>query len=589
MLSTKDRAAVGVACPEAAAVLREEADVLYESVTLSAYPHGLSAGLIKRSMLEDPRVRLHTRLLTMNTGREHVVQASLLKKIVQATSPLLGFGISAATNLDASMVGTMVKGWSNLRLMHIGYSLKLSDAGLEKLANKTPRLMSLSIPGCAGVTDAGVIAVLRKCAKLESLDVSLGTPPPGSKLTQALFDVLGSDSMEGPLRELRMSGLDHPTSVAAVVRRHRRTLHLLDVSHCTQLRDEAFDFFDGDEEAHCELRSIDLSFCERMTYTGFKSVSRACPKLVSIDLGSTTRLHWLDRVAGYLGRMQPGLRRVSLRKAHRITDEGLDFLSDDLKQLQELDLFQQSRITDEGLVFVAQSCAATLRALDVSGCTGLTVEGLGRIKELVGLESLACEGSLVLTNDVLLVWASTLRGLKRLNLANCARVTGSGMAILLVRQQWLEWLNVARMRGFGDETMLQLVLHCPNLEYLNIHGCSDVTADLLRELAFCCPKLEELDIRFVPLEPDDLHFILPLLLQLKRIFYTGYEEDWKGVRSFCKQLVCNQREALRPPPAVPRMVLPSSRLPKPMVSAPAPPPRSGELAPQGCVRSATVA
>ncbi|KAG5681204.1 hypothetical protein PVAND_010661 [Polypedilum vanderplanki] len=110
------------------------------------------------------------------------------------------------------------------------------------------------------------------------------------------------------------------------------------------------------EEGGCSIRSLDVSFCEKIGDQALQHLSQGLFHLKSLSLSSC-----------------------------QISDEGLEKLGK-MHELEVLNVGQCSKITDKGLETLANELA-NLQSIDLYGCTKITSKGIDIIMKLPKLKS----------------------------------------------------------------------------------------------------------------------------------------------------------------------------------------------------------
>jgi F-box/leucine-rich repeat protein 2/20 len=136
------------------------------------------------------------------------------------------------------------------------------------------------------------------------------------------------------------------------------------------------------------LRSINLSFCTEITYTGLEELEKGCTNL------QTLNLMYCKNITNdcFKGKEWKNLQTLNLSGCTEITNDC--FKGKEWKNLQTLNLSGCKKITDAGLMVLAKGCT-NLQTLDLSDCTEITYTGLEvLVKECQNLQYLylfACD------------------------------------------------------------------------------------------------------------------------------------------------------------------------------------------------------
>ena len=179
------------------------------------------------------------------------------------------------------------------------------------------------------------------------------------------------------------------------------------------------------------LNSLDLTWCNNITTTGFFGLIRGCP-LTTLDL---TQCSW-------------------------VTDASMTALSDGCPQLTTLNLSNCKRITDDGAIALSNGCSQ-LTVLNLDACDKITDYGISV------LCSIGC------------------KKLTTLSLSSCQRITDVSVSALSHECPELATLNLCNCKRITDQSAIALSDGYPKLKLisLNLMCCDKITDFSVRVLA----------------------------------------------------------------------------------------------------------
>ncbi|KAK9811364.1 hypothetical protein WJX72_002569 [[Myrmecia] bisecta] len=171
----------------------------------------------------------------------------------------------------------------------------------------------------------------------------------------------------------------------------------------------------------------------------------------------------------------PGLQRLTLGGAYRLTDKGLEQILAVTPNLTVLQLPQCSRLTGAAIERLPALCPH-LRELDLDECRGISAASLQRIftARLASLSSL-CLNGIAEVSDQLLTEAALSVPLRQLSICHCPAVTDAGLRGLAAGRPQLEGLaldDVGKVTGAGLEALAE---SCRSLQVLSLKRCQRVT------------------------------------------------------------------------------------------------------------------
>ena len=161
------------------------------------------------------------------------------------------------------------------------------------------------------------------------------------------------------------------------------------------------------------VKSLDLSLiAPHVTDCTLRHIMRFCPHLTSLNL-SNCRLITNEGLRCFSG---SGLHVLALQNCRQITDTGLSNLN--CHRLEMVHLGSCNRVSDNGIIALVTASGNTIR---------------------------------------------------RINLSDCIRVTGSSLhKIAMLCGPRLEWLDISRTKAIQHSVLEHLVTHCPNISRLNV-------------------------------------------------------------------------------------------------------------------------
>ena len=89
------------------------------------------------------------------------------------------------------------------------------------------------------------------------------------------------------------------------------------------------------------------------------------------------------------------------------------------------------------------------------------------------------------------------KGIERLTLTNCSKLTDFGVAGLVDGNKKLQALDVTDLEALTDRTLLVVAQNCAKLQGLNVTNCSNITDESLSQIAEHCRQLKRLKLNGV--------------------------------------------------------------------------------------------
>ena len=164
---------------------------------------------------------------------------------------------------------------------------------------------------------------------------------------------------------------------------HLRKLRYLDVSRCRKLGD---DILSQLYHASATLEVLYIKELRNVTDTGLVALARSCLKLRALDVSGLRQL--TDASALEIGLNLVNLRALYLRDNYKLTSQGIDAITQNCNELEQLTLWGSIRM--QRFIFVKRVDAASscLRMLNLWGCHGLDDTAAEALQGMVNLRTL---------------------------------------------------------------------------------------------------------------------------------------------------------------------------------------------------------
>jgi Leucine-rich repeat (LRR) protein len=342
-----------------------------------------------------------------------------------------------------------LKNLENLESLDLTQTKKISDEGMRHIGGMKS-LRRLILSGFSENTEKGMQELARLDLRELTLPSRTGSHGSSLKHLGALKNLESLTVSESKLKEDDLKALSGMTKLR----------HLVIHSYC-DIDDDALAAL----KDMTELRTLNIYSNRRVTGTGFRHLD----KLHNIE---TLKLHstaFSDEGLSHLTGMT-GLTKLELQST-KITDAGLKHLAG-LKKLRHLEL-SGTKVRGAGLQHL-KDCTDIIE-LDLTG-TQLNNEELKGLKGWANLRILKLPQT---TTDAGLEQLDGLERLDRLDLTDCNKVTGPGLARLRTAAPRLRVLILSKT-GLNDKSVRGLV-DLTQVRELYLNGTA-ITAESLPEL-----------------------------------------------------------------------------------------------------------
>jgi len=211
----------------------------------------------------------------------------------------------------------------------------------------------------------------------------------------------------------------------------------LNLSCCNYVTDADLALLINFHSPNTNLRFLDLSYTQ-ITDTGIAAITNKCPNLTSVNL--TGCLEITDVSMSFLAQNCKKLQILIVSGCPRIGDIGVQLIAQEAKHhLRILDLNECSRISDKALMYLGHYCPA-LSCLRLKN-TSISVPVLFKLLSRLQLSELNIQ-SLPITDSLLIVLARMQQTLRILDISFCSHVTINGLKHVIEKLEFLCELHV---------------------------------------------------------------------------------------------------------------------------------------------------
>lgn len=409
------------------------------------------------------------------------------------------------------------QGWLQLRYLSFAYNRYLSDAILIKMLSLCPQVNTLILTGCQISYHSGMFhrfypnglvipsesvttfqTLLRYIAgnskKIKTLSLSHTLLDGNSLYNLSRTQHLG-------LRELQLNScmqISNQGLIQMCTTPNLKALTELDVGLCPRITDTSLIILCSTLR---QLRKFSVQACRAITDMGVANIMYM-DKLEVLNLSDCELIQGAGILKGLCHKVNYTIREINLAYLVNMSDTALVGMVAGMPNLRHLDLAScYNAVTDVSLQAVFRH-SKWLRSFNISMCdrvtdcglTGLgvsekpiqpTVEQLLRLplggryeraiideakinKELVEL----CESELVNAKKSEFN-LSSLRGLQKVNLSNCNRVTDLSLKYAFQLTE-LKALDLSQCQRISADGLYHLAKKCPAIEDLNLDMCQNM-------------------------------------------------------------------------------------------------------------------
>ncbi|KAI5919051.1 hypothetical protein F4810DRAFT_703842 [Camillea tinctor] len=333
----------------------------------------------------------------------------------------------------------------------------LTDSGLIPLVRSNHHLLALDISGDNNITESTIITIAENCRRLQGLNISGCKNISNESLVQLAENCKY-------IKRLKLNDCEQLNDNAVVAfAYHCPNILEIDLHQCTSIGNEPVTALLARGQS---LRELRLANCDLIDDAAFLTLPshKIYEHLRILDLTSCARL--TDRAVEKIIDVAPRLRNLVLAKCGNITNAAVYAISRLGKNLHYVHLGHCRHITDDAVKHLVQ-CCNRIRYIDLGCCTHLTDDSVMRL--------------------------ATLPKLKRIGLVKCNNITDESMyALAKANSRMKTRRDAANSITPGHEH------HSSSLERVHLSYCTNLTLPSIIRLLNCCPKLTHLSLTGVP-------------------------------------------------------------------------------------------
>ncbi|KAI0376355.1 RNI-like protein [Hypomontagnella monticulosa] len=345
----------------------------------------------------------------------------------------------------------------------------LTDVGLVPLVRSNKHLLALDVSGLVNISGDSILAVSQNCERLQGLNVSnckeIDTDRELAEKNRTTPAMVELAEKCRHIKRLKFNDCSQfkDVTVLAFANNCPNILEI-DLHSCTQIGNEPVTALLAKGQS---LRELRLANCELIDDGAFLSLppQKTYEHLRILDLTSCTRL--TDRAVERIIEVAPRLRNLVLAKCSNITDAAVYAIAGLGKNLHYVHLGHCRNITDDGVKRLVAACNR-IRYIDLGCCIHLTDESV--------------------------IQLARLPKLKRIGLVKCSNITDDSMYALAGANKPPPRRNA---QG-GSAPPRRHEYHTGSLERVHLSYCTNLTLPSIIRLLNCCPKLTHLSLTGVP-------------------------------------------------------------------------------------------
>ncbi|CRL06520.1 CLUMA_CG019533, isoform A [Clunio marinus] len=290
----------------------------------------------------------------------------------------------AALNIDENAITKITENIPNLRVLDLSFCFNhVDDVCVQMIFKNLLFLRELNLDSCERISDEGLTGMSMKekledfCKKEEQQEkvneemkqepIVSGTinnlPEPAQRTifkislrTKAEDEIVSDALRKKAMMQMAMEINTNEEESSNFSIKKLKGLRVLKLGSCNKISDVSLIY----NFKLPELREINLSKCQQISYDGVKALVENCP----------------------------GLEVVNFSECHNISDKCIELVATKLQRLTSLDISRCFKLTDYSLDYIALNCKR-IRELNVHGCRQMSDEPHLRLINAVSLKNIS--------------------------------------------------------------------------------------------------------------------------------------------------------------------------------------------------------
>lgn len=369
----------------------------------------------------------------------------------------------------------------------------ITDTGLISLVSENSRLLALDVSDDHNITEASINVLAQKCKMLQGLNISRCT-----KISNEALSNVAANCRK--IKRLKLNYCEQVSDVPIMdFAKNCPNILEIDLQECQKVGNEPITAL---MQFGRSLRELRLASCELITDSAFLSLppTQIYEHLRILDLTSCVQL--TDRAVERIIHVAPRLRNLVLAKCRNITDVAVNAISKLGKNLHYVHLGHCGQITDEAVKTLVK-CCARIRYIDLGCCTRLTDASVCLLATLPKLRRIGLVKCNLITDDSVYALSQAFRRLPdprypaRFDPAHVAtgvypaRNDPTYVAAGVFHSSSpssLERVHLSYCTKLTLKSIIVLLNNCPRLTHLSLTG---VDAFLRQDLEVFCREAPE--------------------------------------------------------------------------------------------------
>ncbi|XP_047973081.1 EIN3-binding F-box protein 1-like [Salvia hispanica] len=363
-------------------------------------------------------------------------------------------------------LSAIATGCRSLQKLDLSHCPGITDKAVIAVAMNCPNLRSVKLESCSNIGDESLKALGRYCPNLESIMVK-NCSLVGDQGIAGLFSAAGHILTKGNLQGLNISDVS-----LAVIGHYGSAMTDLSLVGLHNVSERGF-WVMGKGQGLKNLKCLSIISCQGVTDAGLDAIGNGSPGLKVFCLRRCALVS--DNGVVSFSRVASSLESIKLDETHRITQFGVfGILASCGGKLKALALSNCLGLKDLNFAFPLSSLCTSLRSLAIHNCPGFGDSGMNVLVrlcpklthvDLIGLEGVTDAGLLPLSQR-------QEAGLVKVNLSGCVNLTDSLVArIASLHGETLEVVNLERVSGITDVSLMSIAANCSVLRELDVSGC----------------------------------------------------------------------------------------------------------------------
>uniref|UniRef100_A0AC35UA39 F-box domain-containing protein n=1 Tax=Rhabditophanes sp. KR3021 TaxID=114890 RepID=A0AC35UA39_9BILA len=289
------------------------------------------------------------------------IRTSVLERLANNCGNFLReLNLKGCINISDLALKTFATRCHNIQKLSLSGCKRISDVTCEYLGRNCKSLSVLDFENCTTITEKGLMHISDGCSYLEEINLNWCN----TILDRGLFHLLSKCKH---LRILLLKGCSSLTDqLFSTLPKQTYPLTHLNMMNCFVSQFTI-------EDISCRfkhLKFLNISNNSQLLDNSFLVLSENCRDLINLELSGCSQLS--DNGLFYISKFCPKLKKLDLEDCTLLTDSSLFMISKNCEEIEHIILSHLENVTNDGIEAICKTFANTLQIIELDNMPEIT-------------------------------------------------------------------------------------------------------------------------------------------------------------------------------------------------------------------------